>query len=230
MQFLPKNMLSKLYFLFSVFFFLNALVSASPISGSNELSNADTLPETLLDARADKPKITTFPTNEEIKKKIKPVAKDKSLFYSALGNNAEAMTWLSDHGHMQIYDFYPPMEYYWDNAADHGAANFKDFVDRASELFAEHAEGEVYAVLGEVNGCSTWTRKEFPALKKNKKVTKVYQVNPKDPNNSNKKEIWPNDESKKTGHAAGEHAKRWPWSKKCLDWDPKKGPFHRKKH
>ncbi|KAE8372706.1 hypothetical protein BDV26DRAFT_297613 [Aspergillus bertholletiae] len=208
MQFLPKNMLSKLYLLFSVFFFLNALVSASPIGSHDELSSAEALPETTLEARANSP---ALPTNDKILASVKPVQKDKFLFFSAHGGHLDAMNWAFDNNLRQLEDWYPDMSTYWadktlNNPDGPHFKDFVDFVDRASELFAQNAKGVVHAVLGDVKACSTWERVEFPALKKNKDVTQVIKVDPAD---KNKKEvIWP----------AAKHATRGLFGKKkCLN-------------
>ncbi|TFK40463.1 hypothetical protein BDQ12DRAFT_733706 [Crucibulum laeve] len=48
----------------------------------------------------------------------------------------------------------------------------------ASEIFANHTAGRAYTVLGStVNPSGTWVKVELPALKRNKRVTSVVQLN-----------------------------------------------------
>ncbi|KAI9748001.1 MAG: hypothetical protein M4579_007337 [Chaenotheca gracillima] len=68
-----------------------------------------------------------------------------------------------------------------------------EFMKCKSQALAEQASGEVYFLIPDdktPNPKSAWVGWEFPALQRNTNVDNVWQVDPTDPKNTVRKNIW----------------------------------------
>lgn len=134
------------------------------------------------------PSVDNYPDLDECRKKVS-VAKDKSVFYSAVGKHEEKPQQFADqlpHG-VLLREAFP------DGFTDKNDqyTGYKKFLERASQAFAEKSSGVVHVLLPTDNtdiGKKVWTKIEKQALIDSGSVTRIVKV---DPNNfSNKCVLW----------------------------------------
>ena len=213
MQSLPNKMFSSLSLLFYLALFLNAqyLVAAVPLAldASDQVSRANDG----ADCNDNTPSATTnlvarakYPSDAEISSKIVNPPKDKSLFFSQVGD-ISSLNEFTDRGYKMLDHVFPDLSF----DGDQKDPEFRTYVDTASRVFAERTSGVVNVIIGQEKACTTWARIEFPALKQNSGVEEIVKVKDSDP--SSKETIW----------TKGNPLKRQglpPWDGgECLDWD-----------
>lgn len=126
------------------------------------------------------PLVDNYPDLDKCREKVS-VAKDKSVFYSAVGKHEEKPQQFAD----QLPDGVLLREAFPSGFTDKDdkATGYKKFLDRASQAFAEKSSGVVHVLLPTNKDNidkKVWTKTEKPALTSNKDVTRIVKVDPDD--------------------------------------------------
>ncbi|KAL9100642.1 MAG: hypothetical protein Q9163_004012, partial [Psora crenata] len=121
-----------------------------------------------------------YPDLDKCRDKVS-VAKDKSVFYSAVGKHEDKPQQFAD----QLPDGVLLREAYPSGFTDKNDqwTGYKKFLDRASKAFAEKSSGIVHVLLPTDNtdiGKKVWTKTEKPALTSSGSVTRIVKVDPDD--------------------------------------------------
>ena len=126
------------------------------------------------------PIISSYPDLDECRGKVS-VAKDKSVFYSAVGKHEDKPQKFAD----QLPDGVLLREAYPSGFTDKDdqQTGYKKFLERASQAFAEKSSGIVYVLLPTDStniDKKVWTKTEKPALIGSGSVTRIVKVDPDD--------------------------------------------------
>lgn len=126
------------------------------------------------------PTVDNYPDLDKCREKVS-VAKDKSVFYSAVGKHEDKPQKFAD----QLPDGVLLREAYPSGFTDKNDqwTGYKKFLDRASQAFAEKSSGIVHVLLPTDNtdiSKKVWTKTEKPALTGSNSVTRIVKVDPDD--------------------------------------------------
>ena len=126
------------------------------------------------------PTVDNYPSLKDCQDKVS-VAKDKSVFYSAVGKHEEKPQDFAD----QLPDGVLLREAYPKGFTDKNDdwTGYKKFLQRASQAFAEKSSGVVHVLLptdGADISKKVWTKIEKDKLEENKDVTRIVKVDPND--------------------------------------------------
>ena len=126
------------------------------------------------------PNEDNYPDLEKCRKKVS-VARDKSVFYSAVGKHEDKPQKFAD----QLPDGVLLREAYPSGFTDKNDqwTGYKKFMDRASKAFAEKSSGIVHVLLPTDNtniDKKVWTKTEKDALISSGSITRIVKVDPDD--------------------------------------------------
>lgn len=126
------------------------------------------------------PSEDNYPDLDKCREKVS-VAKDKSVFYSAVGKHEDKPQKFAD----QLPDGVLLREAYPSDFTDRNDqwTGYKKFLERASQAFAEKSSGIVHVLLPTDNtniDNKVWTKIEKPALTSSGSVTRIVKVDPDD--------------------------------------------------
>ncbi|KAL6713990.1 hypothetical protein ACLMJK_008484 [Lecanora helva] len=178
-----SSLLSSLGYLFSLLLLIGILhqniALATPLTKRDDAEPDD--PDSDTDGTNQiLPSADNYPDLDKCRENVN-VAKDKSVFYSAVGKHEDKPQNFAD----QLPDGVLLREAYPNGFTDKNDewTGYKKFLERASQAFAEKSSGIVHVLLPTDKtdiGKKVWTKIEKPALTSSGSVTRIVKVDPDD--------------------------------------------------
>ncbi|KAL9583574.1 MAG: hypothetical protein Q9212_002623 [Teloschistes hypoglaucus] len=123
-----------------------------------------------------------YPDLDKCREKV-TVAKDKSVFYSRVGEHEDKPQKFADQlpNGVLLREAYPSG---FTDKSDQFSGSYKKFLERASQAFAEKSSGVVHVLLPtdntDIDKKKVWPKFEKPALLANQNVERIVKVDPDD--------------------------------------------------
>ena len=153
-----------------------ALASPFSVIGTDSSQLSKRYTGDIAPATGDKgPDTSNYPTDDEIKADY-ITANGPTVFYSGIGPPDPASSFAQSVGGRVLSQAFPTG---YIGYKGRGKKWYRNFIDRASGIFADKASGEVFFVgkyNNEIDLCRVWARVEYPSLLENPQVTKITLV------------------------------------------------------